>query len=114
MATGRAVLQIHIDDLQGESIPLDWAWTLTAAVFKRETLAWGPGDQTLSNIPVGTTFIIIEPPANTPGLLKTKGVGGDTGVVIRSSVPTPLTYGGSGSVILNASMAVTGIEITYV
>lgn len=113
MATCHAIFQASVEGLQAASIPLILQWTLPTAVLKRETLAWGPGDTTLT-VPTGCTFILVEPPATTTAVLTAKGAGGDTGWRISSTLPTPLTAGPTGSKIIGASLAVTDVRVTYV
>jgi hypothetical protein len=110
--TARALFSAHVDGLQVESIPFQFPWTLPTAVLKRETLAWGPGDATLT-VPTGTTLIVVNPPATTIATLIVKGAGADTGWRISSQVPTVLSIAGSQAWLIGASLAVTGIELTY-
>lgn len=111
--TARALFSAHVDGLQTESIPFQFQWTLPTAVLKREVLAWGPGDQVLTAPPTGTTIIVVNPPATTAATLILKGGAGDVGWRISSQVPTILTIAGSQAWTLTASLAVTGIELTY-
>src|SRR5262245_6382769 len=113
MASGRAIFQAHVDGVLPESLPIDLQWTLTGTVVVVQypvTLA--AGDNTLS-FPAGTTLIVLVPPTTNTAVLKSKGVGGDTGWVLQSTQPTVFTFTAGGSAIINASAQVTGCKLIF-
>lgn len=110
MATARAILQAHVDDLFSESVPLDWQWSLANGVLDTRLVNLAQGDNTIT-IATNTVLLIIDPPTTNTAALKMKLSGGETGVTLLPTRTNPHGYGG-GTVIVNASQPVTGVRIT--
>src|SRR5215475_613989 len=106
MASGRAILQAHIDGVLPESIPLDFQWTLLGVLEILPT-SLGSGDNTVT-VAAGTKLIILIPPTTSSATLKVKGAGGDTGITMRPAEPSPIPWS-AGSVIINASSSVNPV-----
>lgn len=110
MASGRAILQAHIDGLFPESVPVEFQWTLLGVLEILPT-SLSSGDNTLS-VPSGTKLIVLTPPTTNAATLKLKGAGGDTGVTIRPAESNPFPWS-AGTVIINASTSVNPVTLTF-
>jgi len=111
MATARAIFQAHVDGLYPESIPVDYQWSMLAAVGQLQTISLANGDNTLT-IPAVTTLIGIKPPVTNANTLKLKGAGGDTGFTLQPNLPFLLTYFG-GNVIINSAGSTAGVQLLF-
>ena len=111
MASARAIFQAHVDDLFEETVPIDFSWVLPNSSATIQLVNFTIGDNTLT-IPALTKVIGIKPPMTNAAALKVKGAGGDTGFTLYSSLPNVFTWS-SGTVIINASVAVTGVTLVF-
>lgn len=111
MASGRAILQAHIDGFLPESVPIDLQWTLTGVIEILPT-ALSSGDNTVT-VPTGTLLIIMIPPTtNAATLIWSKTGGTGNGVVQSSTKPNIITWQ-SGAVIVNASVSVNPVTFIF-
>jgi hypothetical protein len=112
MATARARFDAHVDaSPTGSTIPLALSWEIEGAAIEIDQLTLASGDNTLA-VPTNTVLVIVVPPTSNPNTLKWKGAAGDTGVLVRPSIPLVHTWA-SGPLLLNAS-ASTAVTIAYV
>jgi hypothetical protein len=112
MASGRAILQAHVDGLLPESIPIDVQWTLASGVLGIVQTALASGDNTLT-VPAGTDLIVLIPPTiSSATLVWSKTGGATTGIIQPPNAPNIVGYS-SGAVIVNANTTVTPVTIIY-
>lgn len=88
--------------------------SVSAAVATTLQTNLAVGDNTIS-IPTGSSWALITPPSTATGILILKGNAGDTGIRVLKTGPfialpldTVLPV-----LILNASIAITGVEILF-
>lgn len=110
MATSRARLQAHVDDLIDGDFPVNLSWvSANASGIRLSNQTLLVGDNTFVPNALTTLWIIV-PPTNNTTFLLLKGDTSDAGIELQTAKPTAIAWR-TGHIIINVLTQVTGVDI---
>lgn len=87
--------------------------TITTPAWNRQTLTLASGNNTFTTTKTDATVFLIPGPGTT-GTWTLKGVGGDTGTIIRNDQPTLLPLSGAAGTTFVLNTTVTTDQLEYI